>query len=65
LPLVVWGPEQVLRGNLLFAAIAAVGGCFLMSVLKFTPLWTIVTVAGTLVILAALFLLLTTWSRSD
>jgi hypothetical protein len=65
LPLVVWGPEHVLRGNLSLAAIAVVGGCFLTSVLKFTPLWTVVTVAGALVILAALFLLLTTWSRSD
>ena len=55
----------MLRGNLLIAGIALAEGWYLMSALKFTPLWTIVTVAGTLAILMALFLLLTTWSRSD
>jgi hypothetical protein len=55
----------MLRGNLLLAGIAFVEGWYVMSVLKFTPLWTFVTVAGTLAILMALFLLLATWSRSD
>ena len=55
----------MLRGNLLLAGIAIAEGWFLVSELKFTPLWTVATVAGTLVVLMALSLLLTTWFRSD
>ncbi len=55
----------MLRGNLLLAGIALVEGWYLMSALKFTPLWTFATVAGTLAALMALLLLLTAWLRSD
>ena len=55
----------MLRGNLLLAGIAIIEGWFLMSVLKFTPLWTVGTVAGTLTLLMALSLLVTAWFRSD
>jgi len=57
--------ERMLRGNLLLAGIALVEGWYLMSALKFTPLWTFATVAGTLAALMALLLLLTAWLRSD
>jgi hypothetical protein len=60
-------PEHVLRGNPLLAGIAVVESCYLMSVLKFAPFWTLCTVASTLAALLAMALLLmrTAWFRSD
>jgi hypothetical protein len=55
----------VLRGNLLLAGLSILEGWFLMSELRFTPLWTIATVAATLVLLMALSLLVTAWFRPD
>ena len=55
----------MLRGNLLLAGIALVEGWYLMSALNYTPLWTVVTVACTLVLLLALSLLLTVWFRRN